>query len=277
MRRYAHTAPALHRGFTIVEVLCVVGVLLVLVAMMMPRLSSVRHQAQRVGTLSNMRQLGILHQSYADDHRGFVATLFAPVYRGPTDPPERVHIYPGAHIDGDWFANAHWAWWTIDPNFPRQALLAAGNPIRHKVRAPLPTSSDFAMTSTAYAGREYWDLSTQQGPSQWGAQQLASTVFPSEKGLLLQMTVYELPGFPDGHPACCYTHIKTGVLWMDLSGSEERGTDLAPGVPNPWHRLARRAASPWHHGAPVLETRHGLAGRDRTRTGAPAVAGDSTR
>ncbi|MBL8758821.1 MAG: prepilin-type N-terminal cleavage/methylation domain-containing protein [Phycisphaerae bacterium] len=117
MRRYAHPAPAFHRGFTIVELLCVVGVLLVLVAMMMPRLSSARHQAQRVGTLSNMRQLGILHQSYADDHRGFVATLFAPVYRGPTDPPERVHIYPGAHIDGDWFANAHWAWGRSIPTF----------------------------------------------------------------------------------------------------------------------------------------------------------------
>jgi prepilin-type N-terminal cleavage/methylation domain-containing protein len=271
MRSYARQRCAARpHGFTIVEVLCVVGVLLVLIAVVMPRLTSARLQAQRVGTLSNMRQLGILHQSYADDHRGFVASIFSPVYRGPTDPPERVHLSPGSYIDGDWFANAHWAWWTIDSAFPRAALLAAGNPIRHRVRAPEPTSSDFAMTSCAYAAREYWDLSTQRGPSQWGTQQLASTTFPSEKGLLMQMTTYELPDFPAGHPACCYTHIKTGILWVDLSGSEERGTDLALGVPNPWHRLVQRAPNPWYHGVPVLETKGGMGGRDRTRTGAPA-------
>ncbi|MGE3322857.1 MAG: type II secretion system protein [Phycisphaerales bacterium] len=256
------------RAFTVVEVVVAIGFVLLLLAIAWPRLAATRATARVIDTLSNMRQFGILHTTYADQHRGYFATLLSPIYRGPTDPPERIDLYPGAYIQDDWFGNEAWSWVSIDFDYPRAALLAGGNPYRNKELGRIPVLPDFSLTGCAYAAREYWDLRTQTGPDQWGAQQISSVAFPSEKGLLMQMKTYVFPEYPDGHPACCYETIKTGVLWADLSGSEEFGADLAPGVPNPWTQLTQRAAHPWDIGLPVLQTRDGLYGRDRQRRNA---------
>src|SRR5687767_568898 len=55
-------------GFTLVELLVVVGIIAVLVSMLLPALNKARAQAQKTACLSNLRQLGVGMRMYANDH-----------------------------------------------------------------------------------------------------------------------------------------------------------------------------------------------------------------
>lgn len=58
------------RGFTIVELLVVIGIITVLVAIIMPSLQKARRSAVMLQCASNMRQIGAAVAGYAADNRG---------------------------------------------------------------------------------------------------------------------------------------------------------------------------------------------------------------
>jgi prepilin-type N-terminal cleavage/methylation domain-containing protein/prepilin-type processing-associated H-X9-DG protein len=58
------------RGFTLVELLVVIGILAVLVALLLPALSAARRKAQGAACQSNLRQLGLAIALYTQDHDG---------------------------------------------------------------------------------------------------------------------------------------------------------------------------------------------------------------
>ena len=74
-------------GFTLVELLVVIGIIAVLIAVLLPALSQARASAQRTQSASNMRQIGIALLMYADGNRGY----FPEVTHGI--PPNRSWIY----------------------------------------------------------------------------------------------------------------------------------------------------------------------------------------
>jgi prepilin-type N-terminal cleavage/methylation domain-containing protein len=55
-------------GFTLIELLVVVAVIAVLMAILMPALQRVKHQARGVACQSNLKQWGLIFAMYADDH-----------------------------------------------------------------------------------------------------------------------------------------------------------------------------------------------------------------
>lgn len=60
-------------GFTIIELLIVIGIILVLVSILLPALRGVRYGAQRVTCLSHLRQLGGAFQAYVIDNDNYLS------------------------------------------------------------------------------------------------------------------------------------------------------------------------------------------------------------
>ena len=61
-----------HRGFTLVELLVVIGVIAVLISILLPALNKARIAAKRMACLSNLRQIGVGFALYESENKGFI-------------------------------------------------------------------------------------------------------------------------------------------------------------------------------------------------------------
>src|SRR5688572_30396519 len=71
METHMNRSPPGRHGFTLVELLVVIGIVALLIALLMPALNKARAAARTVHCGSNLRQLGIASKMYLHDWKNF--------------------------------------------------------------------------------------------------------------------------------------------------------------------------------------------------------------
>ena len=91
--RPATAAAGSMRGFTLVELLVVIGIIAILISILMPSLQKARKSALAVQCMSNLRQWGVYYAIYTNEHKGRLEPMDWSHSIDPSYWPKSMHRY----------------------------------------------------------------------------------------------------------------------------------------------------------------------------------------
>lgn len=253
------------RGFSIIELLIVVGVISLLVALVLPMLGRARTRGHAAKSLSNVRQLALGLSMYADANRDRPPTYGAP--RWPDGP--RWSFDFGEAGYGNWFDHSYLFTIAISGflESPEVAIAPGARDADERLKVhggQRVAYGYYSATNALYADPRFFQWETQAGLPQFGAQALSSIAHPASKGIVYASALHHYPQY-GVVPCCCLFDLPTPIAFGDLSASEHIMRRMPPGMVNLFARTLFGAnqdptTTP---GIPVADTFGGLEGRDR--------------
>ena len=141
-------------GFTLIELLVVIAIIAILAAMLLPALSAARERARAANGVNNLKQLGLMAESYANDNNDFLPCYYDTARKETWI----VVLKPYWHIGG---TQEGWAMGsTTRPGNNRQMAGAFACPSATKTVSPdLDYGINFYISGAAYGKTTSADIS----------------------------------------------------------------------------------------------------------------------